>query len=478
MSHEVDAIILKTVTDDQPFCSDAELAHLRHWVFNANHVRDIGRVKDGKLYCASGIGRLNPPATTMKPDVEVNGMRVFASIPLMISEGSNGFVVEEKGVSVVLNPAEYIKLDEPPMYFSGYLKVKTPGRIVLVHGFGHAMPVSEAEVLSGEPLVRDGVAYRPLCSSSVNVCVVAAEPAVAMMAGMQSETWYFQITGGLLGGLLAAVVLLRLRTHRSLEAQLRRAIRRGGIRVEYQPVVSLSTGRIVAAEALARWNDEANMPIPPNLFIAMAEEKGFVGELTRLMAARSVRELCEQMRDGSFRVTLNIAPQDLEDASFPDFLAERLREGRVPASALGLEITERSTANHGLACAAIERLKSAGHAVYIDDFGTGYSSLSYLHELAVDGIKIDQTFTQTIGTEAVTASVVPQILSIARQLQLQVVVEGIETKEQATYFEGAIGGLPVLGQGWFLGNPMPAAELKEKLRQRAVADIRGAGIGH
>lgn len=110
--------------------------------------------------------------------------------------------------------------------------------------------------------------------------------------------------------------------------------------------------------------------------------------------------------------------------------------------------------------------------VYIDDFGTGYSSLSYLHRLAVDAIKIDRSFTQTVGTEAVTASVVPQILAMAAQLELMVVVEGVETAEQMEYFRAAGPGL--LGQGWFFGKPVPAAQLRERLSERTAPDIPGA----
>jgi sensor c-di-GMP phosphodiesterase-like protein len=110
-----------------------------------------------------------------------------------------------------------------------------------------------------------------------------------------------------------------------------------------------------------------------------------------------------------------------------------------------------------------------GHSVYIDDFGTGYSSLAYLHDLSVDGIKIDRAFTKAIGTEAVTVSIIPQILAMAGALKLQVTVEGIETEEQADYFAGSERRL--LAQGWYFGRPLPAAEFQLLLR---VDDERAA----
>jgi sensor c-di-GMP phosphodiesterase-like protein len=105
-----------------------------------------------------------------------------------------------------------------------------------------------------------------------------------------------------------------------------------------------------------------------------------------------------------------------------------------------------------------------GHRVYIDDFGTGYSSLSYLHDLSVDGIKIDRAFTMAIGTGSVTVSIIPQILAMAAALNLQVTVEGIETVEQADYF--AASELPLLAQGWYFGYPLPAAELHRLLQKQ------------
>jgi sensor c-di-GMP phosphodiesterase-like protein len=134
----------------------------------------------------------------------------------------------------------------------------------------------------------------------------------------------------------------------------------------------------------------------------------------------------------------------------------------IRPSAIGLELTERSTADPVMATEALARLKQAGFLVYIDDFGTGYSSLAYLHRLAVNFIKIDRVFTQTIGTGSVTASVVPQILDLARTLNLQVVVEGIETEEQAAYFCNEFPG--ARAQGWLFGRAVAAENLRRMIQ--------------
>ncbi len=138
-------------------------------------------------------------------------------------------------------------------------------------------------------------------------------------------------------------------------------------------------------------------------------------------------------------------------------LDERLRETQILPSNVVFELTERSISDKDVAVLAIRRLRERGHWVLIDDFGTGYSNLAYLTELNVDGIKISRSFIATLGTESVTASIVPQILEVAKAFDLSVVVQGIERAEQAKYF--ASDDPKMLGQGWFFGLPVPARSL-------------------
>ena len=144
-------------------------------------------------------------------------------------------------------------------------------------------------------------------------------------------------------------------------------------------------------------------------------------------------------------------------------LDRALLDADLAASSLAIEITERSTANNPVAVETIRALRRRGFSIHIDDFGTGYSSLSYLHELSVDVIKIDRAFTQSIGTGAVTSSILPQILSMAESLHLGVIVEGIETTQQAIYFSAVYP--PVSAQGWLYGHPIPADQFLRLLAE-------------
>ncbi len=276
-------------------------------------------------------------------------------------------------------------------------------------------------------------------------------------------------TGGLAGLSCAIAVLVSGRKLRSQSHQLRRAILTGKLSVVYQPIVDLESRTILGAEALARWTDEDGESIRPETIVALAEAEGFVSEITRFVVTRAIEELGNifESRPG-FRLHFNLAPSDLADPRLLILLDSRLsdeRSGLIHAANLAFELPERATSNREIAVASIRRLRERGHCIFIDDFGTGYSNLAYLTELDVDGIKINRSFIATIGTESVTALIVPQILEVAKALSLQVVVQGIEREEQAHYFAGSV--TPILGQGWFFGMPVPARSLMYLCSERA-----------
>jgi len=270
---------------------------------------------------------------------------------------------------------------------------------------------------------------------------------------------------GALTGICVGLVLSFLyRRNRSMAQQLRRAVAGDKLRVVYQPIVNLASRRIVGAEALVRWTDEDGLAVGPDVFVRLAEERGFVDGITRLVVRHALHSFDETLKSNpGFRLSINVAPADLSDPMLLPLLEHFLEKAAVPARRLAIEITEGSSARFPMAMETILRLRQRGFGIHIDDFGTGYSSLSYLHDLSVDSIKIDKTFTHAIGTQAVTVTILPQILDMARALQLEVIVEGIETDEQADYF--AAYDQPILAQGWLFGYPVPAEEFLRLLAE-------------
>jgi sensor c-di-GMP phosphodiesterase-like protein len=270
---------------------------------------------------------------------------------------------------------------------------------------------------------------------------------------------------GLAGGVLGFFVTLAYCRNRTREQELNRAVRRDELCLAYQPVVDLASGRVVGAEALARWTDEDGLSVGPDVFVALAEKEGFAGKITRLVLRHVLRDLSSLLRaDPSFQVSVNVTAWDLAETGFVSMVQAMLAQAGVRPESVTIEITETSTARNERAIETIRQLRAAGHQVHIDDFGTGYSSLAYLQDLSVDAIKIDKVFTQAIGTGSVTVSILPQILAMVDALNLEIVVEGIESEEQAQYFAAADNrDKRIRGQGWLYGKPTPVGEFLKML---------------
>ena len=365
-------------------------------------------------------------------------------------------MVARDRADVVVSPDVLSEFTQYPISFavrvvdasSSNSKIVSVGGNAVLHDKLKAQKVHRA----GNSLLLDR------CSSHYPVCVTTKIPMDTVWAGTRALLYGYVATGGTAGMSCAMVLLLAGRKRRSPTNQLKRAILMGKLSVAYQPVVQLGSNKIVGAEALARWTDEEGDSIRPETIIALAEAEGFVSEITRFVLTRALQELRPVLEiDPDFQISFNLAPSDLADPRLLLLLDESLSSGTITSANIAFELPERATFNREVAVAAIRRLRDRGHEVYIDDFGTGYSNLAYLNELNVNGIKINRTFIATIGTDSVTASIVPQILAVAEALSLKVVLQGIEREEQAHYFR--TDNPHMLAQGWFFGLPVPARSL-------------------
>lgn len=242
---------------------------------------------------------------------------------------------------------------------------------------------------------------------------------------------------------------------------VRTALDQGHFHLEYQPVVDLSTNRIRAAEALLRWNHPERGLIPPGLFIPVIEDSDLIEPVTQWVAQQAVRDLLSlQALKPGFAISINISGAALHQESTRDFLTDLKQREQVPDYCLSIELTETSMIRHLDDCRqTLKQWKDAGMNIWIDDFGTGYSSLSYLHQLPIDGLKIDRSFTRDLKPDS-SNSLVATVLTLAESMQLQVVAEGIETDSQLECYR-RLGSR--YGQGFGLYRPMPYNDLKALL---------------
>jgi diguanylate cyclase (GGDEF)-like protein len=266
-----------------------------------------------------------------------------------------------------------------------------------------------------------------------------------------------------------------------LEVELRRALEHDELRVYYQPIVTLESGRVLEVEALVRWLHPTHGVIPPARFIPIAEETGLIVPL----GAWVLREACRQVSvwqrelaaDPPMLLSVNLSARQFVDSALVQQVSEALSEAELPASCLKLELTESMLLGNGPSIIArLEELRALGVRLAIDDFGTGYSSLAYLKRFPVDIIKIDRSFIDGLGRDPENAAIVRNIVSLAQTLGLAVTGEGIETDDQRAQLQ-ALGCEQ--GQGYYFARPLPGAELGEILgrTQYLPADAPEAGSG-
>ncbi|WP_198805369.1 GGDEF and EAL domain-containing protein [Leptolyngbya sp. BL0902] len=228
----------------------------------------------------------------------------------------------------------------------------------------------------------------------------------------------------------SAIQLFEMETH------LRQALERQEFVLHYQPIVHLASQTLVGFEALVRWQHPQRGLVAPIDFIPLAEETGLMVPLSDWIFETACRQMAtwQQRRSStqSLRVNVNVAAAQFEQPEFPDYVAAMLGRTGLPATSLGLEVTESMLLSHGeLVLSTLSTLQRMGVSISIDDFGTGYSSLSYLKRFPIDTLKIDQSFVENIDIDHDDVSIVTAIIQIAKSLGMAVVAEGVETKFQA-----------------------------------------------
>ena len=259
----------------------------------------------------------------------------------------------------------------------------------------------------------------------------------------------------------------RIRANRDIEIALREAIARRELTLVYQPQYDIGTGRLLGAEALLRWRHATLGDVPPLRFIGVAEETGIAVELGAQVLEMACAEAASWPQD--LRVAVNVSALQFEFDDLPARVRQVLDATGLAPGRLDIEITE-GTFLSGSASVLddLAALRDMGVGIALDDFGTGYSSLSYLSNLPADKLKIDQVFIRRLPGDSRVAAIVETLLDLCRRLGKSVVAEGIETEEQRRWLADH-GSL--VGQGYLLGRPMPAADLLARhAEQNAAVD--------
>ena len=243
-----------------------------------------------------------------------------------------------------------------------------------------------------------------------------------------------------------------------LENDLHHALARSQLELYYQPRIDLRNGTVASFEALIRWHHPVDGLIEPGVFIPIAEDSGLIMPIGDWVIEEACRQLTRWHEAGMpfASVSVNISARQFFDTRLPDRVRRALDAAGLDGSQLELEITESVLmANTSETQSVFAGLKALGVKLSIDDFGTGFSSLAYLKRFHVDNLKIDHSFVRDIGTDADDAAIVQAIVGLARSLQLRVIAEGVETREQLAFLSDC--GCDE-AQGFLFARPLPVSE--------------------
>lgn len=257
----------------------------------------------------------------------------------------------------------------------------------------------------------------------------------------------------------------------AIENELRKAVSRGELEVHYQPQLDLTSARIVAVEALARWNSELLGEVSPLEFIPVAEETGLIDMLGAWVMERACSDMAawRERRLDVQRVAVNVSPVQFIHPDFVADVKQILERTGLPPRCLDIEITETVLVHDvARAVAVLEEFKRLGVQISVDDFGTGYSSLAQIKHLPVDRLKIDQGFVQQITSSPEDAAITSAVISMADSLSVDVVAEGVETAAQMSFLARRHCKT---AQGYHVSRPLAREGIEEFLSDHARGNL-------
>ena len=299
-------------------------------------------------------------------------------------------------------------------------------------------------------------------TSSIGVAVYPADgpDAQTLLQHADSAMYHAKRLGRDNSQLYSASFTQQATDRLDLDNGLRGALARDEFHLLYQPVIDLTSGRMISVEALVRWQHPVRGLIQPATFIPIAEENGVILAIGQWVLQKACADLAAWQRAGiALRVAVNVSPRQFGGPDLVASVLDALRFNGLTPDQLELEITEGAVIDKFVATvAALEAFRKHGVRIAMDDFGTGYSSLSYLRQIPIDIIKVDRSFVGRLAEGGRSTSIVEAILALARALGLSVTAEGVETREQAL----ALKAMSCQSaQGYYYSRPVPAAQIAQ-----------------
>lgn len=437
----------------EPGCSPHHLLEMRRISYSWRYIQEVIYLRGSTPACSS-LEVKSASAAYPEPDrITSDGYRTWFTAQNDLGLDHYMAAIASKHHMVIIDPLSFIDVVPSELSTIQSALIGTQRDRVVASSRPIDIAIWKRMKQQGlETLTENNIIYTVRHYPDLELAVLtwsSVQPKVA--------SWHRQLgiwlPMGILISLLAAWFMLRLlRRLQSPHHRMLDALNEGAITVNYQPIVALKTGKIVGAEALARWQQSDGSYLSPEIFIPLAEQTGLITTLTETVVKSVFHDLGKWLHQHpDLHVSINLSVADLHSHTLPKLLNQQLNRWQVTPSQIALELTERGFIDPVKTLPAIAGYRKSGHTIYIDDFGTGYSSLRYLQDLDVDTLKIDKSFVDSLEYQQVT----PYIIEMAKTLKLNIVAEGIETACQQTWLHQH--GVHY-GQGWLYSKALPKAE--------------------
>lgn len=318
------------------------------------------------------------------------------------------------------------------------------------------------------PIIIDGRELFVTASVGVSLYPNDGDDAETLLKNADTAMYRAKTQGRDTVQLYAPAMNARALEQLTLENRLRRALPNGELELFYQPIVAMNTRRICAMETVIRWRHPELGLLAPDAFVALSETTGLIVPIGEWVLRTACRQLREWQEAGlpELRASVNLSVRQLQQPDFVTLVSEILCETHVPPETIELEITESmAMQSDGDTLGKLRELKRLGLRISIDDFGTGYSSLSALRLFPADSLKIDRSFVGHIVTDPDDAAIAEAVIALARSLKLQVIAEGVETREQLAFLRDHQCDY---WQGFLFCQPRPAAACSALLAREVM----------
>ena len=464
-------------------CTSDDIAAMNTMAYDIPGISDIGLMRpDRKLVCTSW-GPVNPPINPELPPASA-GFQLLGPLEIRLMKRYGLIALRQRKdgseIGALIHPSVLIGHLGADLGAHGFavLVRREDTHLYAWEGNVPKMEMVESESESGEGSTQLRASFRDGIERTLFAVELDAYPGIYSVAAA-SDAWILRdwvrmalLLGAIGAGtsillvfLVTGILLRRL----SLQGELERSLQKNEFEINYQPVIDLKNGRCMGAEALISWVQPGGKRVRPDLFIPLAEDTGLIEPMTEWLMKQIRIEMEEYLGNNrSFHIAINLSPCHFESEKVLHTSSRVFGTSAIMPDQIIYEITERGliSEDNEVARLVMTKLRERNSMIALDDFGTGYSSLSYISSFPLDYLKIDKRFVDAIGTDSPMAGLVDSIIDMARHLELRIIAEGVETREQAEH-------LRTMGvdyaQGWYYSKALTSAELISYVRKTTGA---------